>query len=124
MDARRNLPDGRPRARGLSLPFAANCGVNNAITDVPGVEVGFTTLVEGEGELVIGQGPVRTGVTAILPRGHTEELPPVWAAMFSLNLTNLINSCENSTGRCQILVELGFFKRKVLVCSLSENCPQ
>ena len=85
MDARRNLPDGRPRARGLSLPFAANCGVNNAITDVPGVEVGFTTLVEGEGELVIGQGPVRTGVTAILPRGHTEELPPVWAAMFSLN---------------------------------------
>ncbi|MDA1356902.1 MAG: P1 family peptidase [Proteobacteria bacterium] len=85
MDARRSLPDGRPRGRGLGLPFAANCGVNNAITDVPGVEVGFTTLIEGEGELVIGEGPVRTGVTAILPRGHTEELPPVWAAMFSLN---------------------------------------
>ena len=85
MDARRNLPDGRPRARGLGLPFAANCGVNNAITDVPGVEVGFTTLIEGEGDLAIGHGPVRTGVTAILPRGHTEELPPVWAAMFSLN---------------------------------------
>ena len=85
MDARRTLPDGRPRARGLGLPFATNCGVNNAITDVPGVEVGFTTLIEGEGDLVIGQGPVRTGVTAILPRGHTEELPPVWAAMYSLN---------------------------------------
>jgi len=85
MDARRNLPDGRPRGRGLGLPFAANCGVNNAITDVPGVEVGFTTLIEGEGDLVIGKGPVRTGVTAVLPRGHTEELPPVWAAMFSLN---------------------------------------
>jgi len=85
MDARRNLPDGRPRGRGLGLPFAANCGVNNAIIDVPGVEVGFTTLIEGEGDLVIGKGPVRTGVTAVLPRGHTEELPPVWAAMFSLN---------------------------------------
>ena len=85
MDARLNLPDGRPRGRGLGLPFAANCGAHNAITDVPGVEVGFTTLIEGEGDLVIGEGPVRSGVTAILPRGRTEELPPVWAAMFSLN---------------------------------------
>lgn len=85
MDAKLNLPDGRPRARGLGLTFAANCGANNAITDVPGVEVGYTTLVEGAGELVVGEGPVRTGVTAILPRGHSHELPPVWAAMFSLN---------------------------------------
>jgi D-aminopeptidase len=85
MDAKLNLPDGRPRARGLGLPFAANCGANNALTDVPGVEVGYTTLIEGAGELVVGEGPVRTGVTAILPRGHTGELPPVWAAIFSLN---------------------------------------
>lgn len=85
MDARRYLPDGRKRARGLGLPFAENCGALNALTDVPGVQVGFTTLIDGEGDLVIGRGPVRTGVTAILPRGHTEELPPVWAAMFSLN---------------------------------------
>jgi D-aminopeptidase len=85
MDAKLNLPDGRLRGRGLGLPFAANCGANNALTDVPGVEVGYTTLIKGAGDLVIGEGPVRTGVTAILPRGHTHELPPVWAAMFSLN---------------------------------------
>lgn len=85
MDAKLNLPDGRLRGRGLDLPFAANCGTNNALTDVPGVEVGYTTLIEGTGDLVVGEGPVRTGVTAILPRGHTHELPPVWAAMFSLN---------------------------------------
>ncbi|MDP6474087.1 MAG: P1 family peptidase [Alphaproteobacteria bacterium] len=85
MDTTLVLADGRPRGRGLGLPFAANCGADNAITDVPGVEVGFTTLIEGEGDLVVGEGPVRTGVTAILPRGHTAELPPVWAAMFSLN---------------------------------------
>jgi D-aminopeptidase len=85
MDAKLNQPNGRPRARGLGLPFAANCGANNALTDVPGVEVGYTTLIDGEGNLVVGAGPVRTGVTAILPRGHTHELPPVWAAMFSLN---------------------------------------
>ena len=85
MDAKLNQPNGRPRARGLGLPFAANCGANNALTDVPGVEVGYTTLIEGAGDLVVGEGPVRTGVTAILPRGHTHELPPVWAAMFSLN---------------------------------------
>ncbi len=85
MDARHYLPDGRPRGRGLGLPFSGNCGANNAITDVPGVEVGFTTLIDGDGDLVIGEGPVRTGVTAILPRGHSPELEPVWAAMFSLN---------------------------------------
>ena len=52
---------------------------------MPGVEVGFTTLIEGEGDLVVGKGPVCTGVTAILPHGHTAELPSVWAALFSLN---------------------------------------
>ena len=58
----------RPRARDLGIPFANATGPWNAITDVPGVAVGHATLREGEGKLVPGQGPIRTGVTAILPR--------------------------------------------------------
>ena len=58
------------RARDLGVPFEGTPGALNAITDVPGVEVGQTTLVEGEGKLVVGQGPVRTGVTAVLPLGR------------------------------------------------------
>lgn len=77
--------DGRPRARGLGLPFPGATGPLNAITDVAGVEVGFTTLIEGEGPLVVGEGPVRTGVTAILPRGRGAEPLPVWAGMSTLN---------------------------------------
>jgi D-aminopeptidase len=57
------------RARGLGVPFDGTPGTYNAITDVPGVEVGYKTLISGEGRTVIGKGPVRTGVTAILPRG-------------------------------------------------------
>src|SRR5918997_6214576 len=59
----------KPRARDLGVPFDGTPGPLNAITDVRGVEVGFVTLVEGEGKLVPGRGPVRTGVTAVLPRG-------------------------------------------------------
>ncbi len=77
--------DGRPRARGLGLAFSGQCGPCNAITDVAGVEVGFQTLISGEGPLRVGSGPVRTGVTAILPRGRQEAHIPVWGAMFSLN---------------------------------------
>src|SRR6516164_11205760 len=58
-----------PRARDLGIPFDGVAGPFNAITDVAGVEVGFKTLIVGEGRLVVGKGPVRTGVTAILPRG-------------------------------------------------------
>src|SRR6266581_170461 len=58
------------RARDLGIPFDGTPGKFNAITDVPGVEVGYTTLISGEGKLEVGQGPVRTGVTAILPRGR------------------------------------------------------
>ena len=61
-----------PRARDLGVPFAGTPGPLNAITDVTGVEVGFTTLVEGEGPLQVGKGPVRTGVTAVLPRGRVK----------------------------------------------------
>ena len=61
----------KPRARDLGVPFDGTPGPLNAITDVKGVEVGHTTLVSGEGKLVAGRGPVRTGVTAILPQGKT-----------------------------------------------------
>jgi L-aminopeptidase/D-esterase-like protein len=63
-------PAPAPRARDLGIPFAGTPGPLNAITDVAGVEVGFTTLVAGDGPLQVGKGPVRTGVTAVLPRGR------------------------------------------------------
>ncbi|WP_420455886.1 P1 family peptidase [Rubrivirga sp.] len=71
------------RARDLGIPFDGIPGPLNAITDVPGVEVGHTTLIRGDGPLVKGEGPVRTGVTAILPRGRTFD--PVMAATYALN---------------------------------------
>jgi len=73
------------RARDLGIPFEGTPGKFNAITDVPGVEVGYTTLISGEGKLATGKGPVRTGVTAILPRGHAAMNDPVYAGLFSLN---------------------------------------
>jgi L-aminopeptidase/D-esterase-like protein len=73
------------RARDLGIPFEGTPGKFNAITDVPGVEVGYTTLISGEGKLNVGKGPVRTGVTAILPRGHASLDDPVYAGFFSLN---------------------------------------
>jgi L-aminopeptidase/D-esterase-like protein len=72
------------RARDLGIPFDGQPGPFNAITDVAGVEVGHTTLIMGEGKLVVGQGPVRTGVTAILPRGKNST-DQVFAAWFTLN---------------------------------------
>lgn len=73
------------RARDLGLILQGRCGENNAITDVPGVEVGYSTLIRGSGPLVVGEGPVRTGVTAILPRGAQDPLTPVWAGVDSFN---------------------------------------
>lgn len=72
------------RARDLGVPFEGTPGLHNAITDVAGVEVGYTTLISGEGQLVVGRGPVRTGVTAILPRG-LDFHQPVFAGFFSQN---------------------------------------
>jgi L-aminopeptidase/D-esterase-like protein len=74
----------KPRARDLGIPFDGTSGVFNAITDVKGVEVGHTTLISGEGKLEVGKGPVRTGVTAIHPRGKSSN-DPVFAGWFSLN---------------------------------------
>ncbi len=71
------------RARDLGVPFEGTPGPLNAITDVAGVEVGHRTIIRGEGKLVRGKGPVRTGVTAILPRGRTYD--PVFAGWHALN---------------------------------------
>jgi D-aminopeptidase len=72
------------RARALGVPFDGNPGPLDAITDVKGVEVGDTTLIRGDGKLVVGQGPVRTGVTVIFPRGQSDA-DPVYAGWFSQN---------------------------------------
>ena len=73
------------RGRELGLPFPGLTGPHNAITDVDGVEVGQVTLIEGEGALRVGHGPVRTGVTAILPRGRGKAHVPCAAGTYSLN---------------------------------------
>lgn len=74
----------KPRARDLGIPFEGTPGEWNAITDVKGVEVGYTTIIEGSGKLVRGKGPVRTGVTAIFPKGR-EFRDRVFGAWFTLN---------------------------------------
>ena len=73
-----------PRARDLGVPFEGDPGPLNAITDVAGVEVGHHTIIRGEGKLRVGEGPVRTGVTAVLPRGRASR-GRVFAAWFTLN---------------------------------------
>lgn len=73
-----------PREHELKLPIGGEPGPLNAITDVPGVEVGHSTIISGEGLLVPGKGPVRTGVTVVLPRGR-ENADPVFGAWFTLN---------------------------------------
>jgi D-aminopeptidase len=75
----------KPRARDLGVPFQGTPGPGNAITDVAGVEVGHTTLISGEGKLEVGKGPVRTGVTAVLPRGKRSNDDAVFAGWFSQN---------------------------------------
>ena len=75
----------KPRARDLGVPFDGTPGPLNAITDVSGVTVGHTTLISGEGKREIGKGPVRTGVTAVLPRGKDSMSNPVFAGWWSLN---------------------------------------
>ncbi len=74
----------KPRGRDLGIPFEGTPGPLNAITDIKGVEVGHSTIISGQGSLKVGKGPVRTGVTAILPNGR-ENASPVFAGWFSLN---------------------------------------
>ena len=95
------------RARDLGIPFqGANPGPLNAITDVAGVEVGLTTLISGEGKLVEGQGPIRTGVTAILPRG--KKFDPVFAAH------HILNGNGDMTGTHWVQ-ESGFLETPILI---------
>ncbi len=75
----------KPRARDLGVPFTGTPGAWDAITDVPGVEVGEVTLISGSGPLKRGVGPVRTGVTAVLPRGKASPSDAVFAGWFTLN---------------------------------------
>jgi D-aminopeptidase len=83
--AAQDKPATKPRARDLGVPFDGTPGPLNAITDVAGVLVGHTTLISGEGKLQVGKGPIRTGVTAILPRGMNSMNDPVFAGWWSLN---------------------------------------
>jgi D-aminopeptidase len=75
----------KPRARDLGVPFDGTPGPLNAITDVAGITVGHTTLISGAGKLVVGKGPVRTGVTAVFPRGKDVDDTGVFAGWWSLN---------------------------------------
>ena len=75
----------KPRARALGVPFEGTPGPQNAITDVRGVEVGHSTIIRGDGPLKVGQGPVRTGVTAVLPRGASSVDDAVFSGWFSQN---------------------------------------
>lgn len=81
----RATPSGKPRARGLGLALPGEPGQFNAITDVDGVRVGYSTIIEGHGPLVVGKGPVRTGVTAILPRPKSAYPAPCFAGVSVLN---------------------------------------
>jgi len=78
-----NVYGEKPRARDLGIPFDGTTGELNAITDVNGVEVGHSTIISGRGKNVVGKGPVRTGVTAVFPRG--KKFGPVYANWYSLN---------------------------------------
>jgi D-aminopeptidase len=75
----------KSRARDLGLPFTGTPGPCNALTDIPGVLVGYSTVIKGDGPLKVGSGPVRTGVTAILPKGRQDRQKPVWAGHYNLN---------------------------------------
>ena len=79
------LPGQNARARDLGIPFSGETGALNAITDVSGIEVGHSTIISGSGKNIVGEGPIRTGVTAIFPRGKAKKFSPVYANWYSLN---------------------------------------
>lgn len=98
------------RARNLGIPFDGTTGINNAITDVPGVEVGHLTLISGSGKLEKGKGPVRTGVTAIFPAG--KKYIPVFANW------HMLNGNGDMTGTHWI-TESGFLETPILITNTS-----
>lgn len=101
----------RKRARDIGLLIGSMPpGPTNAITDVPGVLVGHTTLIEGSGALVPGKGPIRTGVTAILPHGSNLYTDPV------IGTVHVINGFGKAVGLAQLL-ELGRVETPILLTS-------
>jgi D-aminopeptidase len=100
----------KPRARDIGIPFDGIPGKYNAITDVSGVEVGHTTLIEGTGKLEKGKGPVRTGVTAIFPAG--KKYTPVFANW------HMLNGNGDMTGTHWI-TESGFLETPILITNTS-----
>ncbi|HEY8783684.1 MAG TPA: P1 family peptidase [Mucilaginibacter sp.] len=96
----------KPRARDIGILFEGVPGKYNAITDVKGVEVGFSTIIEGSGKNIIGKGPARTGVTAIFPRGQSSV--PVYANWYTLNGNG------EMTGTTWI-TESGFLETPILI---------
>lgn len=100
----------KPRARALGIPFKGTPGQWNAITDVPDVAVGHSTIIAGEGKHIIGQGPVRTGVTAILPLGKVYN--PVFAGW------SAFNGCGELTGTAWV-EESGFLESGILITETS-----
>ncbi|MEO1191133.1 MAG: P1 family peptidase [Pseudomonadota bacterium] len=104
----RATPGGAKRARALGLAFPGRPGANNAITDVPGVTIGTATLISGEGALTVGEGPVRTGVTAILPRGRDGLSTPCWAGSSMLNGNGELTGSWwlAETGRLELAITL------------------
>lgn len=98
MNPQLETPAGRARARALGVPFDGTPGPVNAITDVPALEVGYATIIEGDGKLVVGKGPVRTGVTAILPRGRAGVMDPCFAGYHDLNPWGELTGCHRIDG--------------------------
>jgi D-aminopeptidase len=98
----KRTPGGKLRARGAGIAFAGTPGRCNSITDVAGVEVGYCTLISGDGKLVVGRGPVRTGVTAILPRGLAKGADGVFSGYFSYNGNGEMTGAAwiEEAGRC------------------------
>jgi len=99
----------RPRVRDIGVTIGSMpTGTLNAIVDVPGVKVGHVTLIEGEGKLIPGKGPIRTGVTAILPHGRNIFTEKVCAAV------HIINAFGKSVGLPQV-VELGNIETPIML---------
>jgi len=101
-------PAGKPRARAFAIGFDGTPGPLNAITDVPGLAVGYTTLISGEGKLQVGKGPVRTGVTAILPRPVEALATPCFAGLVSFNGNGEMSGSH-------IIEELGAFNFPITI---------
>jgi D-aminopeptidase len=102
-----NAAQPKPRARELGVPFDGTPGPFNAITDVEGVQVGYTTLISGEGRLKVGAGPVRTGVSVVLPRGKNFT-DPVFGGWFTLNGNGEMTGTTS-------LDDLGFLEGPVVI---------